>query len=511
MRKYVLALLLIATGFLLLIYISSQKNKSSYSEALFSTESKNFDQSFSKFVNSVKKNIDTLKFTYNDYTKIKDTLYTQHFLLDFIDNDPYLNSVVLIQNNYKAAAIKDDKSIIFTIDSLENQQIVRWQRFENKSLISSWKESFERPINKTQWYYDLNKKKDQIQWLFNINLNEEDKSNSFIYAGYSFETNKVLNTILLRFSREKILNLLSLNYENTIIKIESLQGNQLNFEKGNSIVSNRFVNTEPFNDSLNIKSHFKKFNNEKSGTFNFSFNNEVYWNSFKRYSTDTGILYYLITIPNKDLQINTAGNMLDSLKWLAIVIIAIGLIVLLIKKRFFYKFNRIKIPLVNKLLKEDENRYLEFKSSYRWDYRQEKPNPELEKVVLKTISAFGNTDGGILILGVDDNKNILGLEKDFNTLKKSTADYYEIHLRNVLHNFMGVKYVSKHIRIQFEKYQDHKEICKIKVIAADEPLYLKYKNKNGQIEEKFYVRSGNSSQEIKSIADINDYINSRFK
>ncbi|MCK5637859.1 MAG: hypothetical protein KAH67_04060, partial [Flavobacteriaceae bacterium] len=78
-------------------------------------------------------------------------------------------------------------------------------------------------------------------------------------------------------------------------------------------------------------------------------------------------------------------------------------------------------------------------------------------------------------------------------------------------NLMGVKYVSKHVRMKFETCEDQKVICKIKIIAADEPLYLKYKNKNGQVEEKFFVRSGNSSQEIKSIAEINDYINTRFK
>ena len=76
---------------------------------------------------------------------------------------------------------------------------------------------------------------------------------------------------------------------------------------------------------------------------------------------------------------------------------------------------------------------------------------------------------------------------------------------------MGVRYVSKYIRMQFEKCVDEKMVCKIKVFAAKEPVYLKIKNKNGLVEEKFFVRSGNSSQEIKSIGEINDYINTRFK
>ena len=116
-----------------------------------------------------------------------------------------------------------------------------------------------------------------------------------------------------------------------------------------------------------------------------------------------------------------------------------------------------------------------------------------------------------LIIGVDDDKNIVGLEKDFQTLKKPDADYYEVHLRNIMHKLMGVKYVSKYIRTQFEKLEDGNWVCKIKVIPAKEPLYLKYKNKNGQLDEKFYVRSGNSSHEIETIAEINDYINSKFK
>jgi hypothetical protein len=509
MRKYILAILLISSGLFLLIYTYSQNKKTNYSETLFSKETQIFDRTFSNFIYGAKKNIDTIKSIYNNLSKIKDTTYTREFFLNYINNDPYLNSAVLVQNDFKVAVIKEDKSIIYTLDSVQNQDIVRWQRYENKSHISSWKESFDRPINKSSWYRNLNKHKDQIQWSFDVVSDDGNNSNLFLYAGYSFQKRDVLNTILLRFTRKNIIESLHLNYENTNIKIESLLGNKLDIgnENSSSLVKNSFA------DSLNtyISDHFQKFDQEESGTFNFNFKNEVYWNSFKRYPSGTGIKYYLFTIPNSDLQLKNTNSIFESLKWIGLFLIGIGLFLLLIRKRFFYRSNRIEIPPANELLKEDENRYLEFKSSSRWDYRQEKANPDLEKVVLKTLAAFGNTDGGILLIGVDDDKNILGLEKDFNSLKKPSADYYEIHLRNILHNLMGVKYVSKNIRMQFEICEDQKVICKIKVIAADEPLYLKYKNKNGQIEEKFYVRSGNSSQEIRSIAEINDYINTRFK
>ncbi len=421
-----------------------------------------------------------------------------------------MNSVVLVQNNFKVAVVKEGQSALFVLDSSINQEIVRWQRFDNKKLISTWKESFNKPVNRSKWYLNLNKQKNQIKWLFDVNEDGEGKNDQFLYAGYSNEMDSVKNTILLQYSRETILKSLDLNYSNSKISIESLLGNNLNFEKQKP---NQLTQIESFNDSLNnnINAHFLKFKQDKNGTFNFNFKNEVYWNSFNRLPVETGIHYYLLTIPNKELQGIKKDSINGILKWISFISIITGLLILFIKKRFFYISSKITIAPVKEILQEDENRYLEFKSSLRWDYRQEKTNPELEKVILKTLAAFGNTDGGILLIGVDDDKNIIGLENDFNTLKKSTSDFYEIHLRNILHNLMGVKYVSKYIRTQFEKCENGNEICKIKVIAASEPLYLKYKNKNGQLEEKFYVRSGNSSQEIKSIAEINDYINSRFK
>ena len=36
----------------------------------------------------------------------------------------------------------------------------------------------------------------------------------------------------------------------------------------------------------------------------------------------------------------------------------------------------------------------------------------MEEIILKSISAFSNGDGGKLLIGVSDNGEILGLEED---------------------------------------------------------------------------------------------------
>jgi predicted HTH transcriptional regulator len=40
-----------------------------------------------------------------------------------------------------------------------------------------------------------------------------------------------------------------------------------------------------------------------------------------------------------------------------------------------------------------------------------------------------NAEGGTLIIGVDDEYKVLGLQKDYETLKKQNPDGFEIELR----------------------------------------------------------------------------------
>jgi len=95
-------------------------------------------------------------------------------------------------------------------------------------------------------------------------------------------------------------------------------------------------------------------------------------------------------------------------------------------------------------------------------------------------------------------------------LKKKDSDYFEIHFRNLLHKALGVKYVTENVRMAFLKVGE-KEVCKVEIIKTQEPAFIETKDKNGNKTEKFYVRSGNSSHELKSLKDINDYIKGRFE
>ncbi|MBC7366412.1 MAG: DUF262 domain-containing protein [Undibacterium sp.] len=160
------------------------------------------------------------------------------------------------------------------------------------------------------------------------------------------------------------------------------------------------------------------------------------------------------------------------------------------------------------LIAEGESDELEFKSTLRWDVKEGTINKKLEEVIMKTVAAFANSQGGTLLIGVADDGEVLGLEPDYNSLGGVDCDKFELHLRNLFNQQFGTGFVTSKVVIKFYKVGE-KEVCQIETAAAKEPVILKVKDKNGQTAEKFYARSGNSSQEI-LLSEMNAFIKERF-
>jgi len=163
---------------------------------------------------------------------------------------------------------------------------------------------------------------------------------------------------------------------------------------------------------------------------------------------------------------------------------------------------------IEEMIKEGESSELEFKSSLRWNFQTENIDKKLETVILKSISAFSNGGGGTLMIGVDDEGQILGLDHDFRSLN-GDRDEFELHLRDLINDAFGKTFATSNISIKFYQIEDI-EICKIEIHKSNKPLYLKVADVNGNKVEKFYVRSGNTSQEL-GVSEVSEYVNSRFK
>jgi membrane protein YdbS with pleckstrin-like domain len=156
------------------------------------------------------------------------------------------------------------------------------------------------------------------------------------------------------------------------------------------------------------------------------------------------------------------------------------------------------------LITAGEGRFVEFKETLRWDTHRNTVSKDMEKVVLKTIVAFLNADGGTLVIGVSDSAEIVGLEKDYQTLPKKNRDGFENHLSQLVKTHIGLPF-AKYVSIIFEKVNDC-EVCIVSVGASHRPAYLH----NGGDKEDFFVRVGNASQPF-SMSETEEYIKTRWK
>ncbi|NEQ40396.1 MAG: response regulator [Okeania sp. SIO3I5] len=152
---------------------------------------------------------------------------------------------------------------------------------------------------------------------------------------------------------------------------------------------------------------------------------------------------------------------------------------------------------VDELIKEGESETLEFKSTLQWDIEKDGKNEKLKFNALKTIVAFLNSQGGTLLIGVEDNGNILGLEKDISLFSNRTIDEFKQTLSNLIYDCIGANFAN-YIKVRIETLEA-KEICIVDVKKSPKKAFIKT---NKGLE--FYIRVGNTSRGL-TIPEIYDY------
>ena len=142
-----------------------------------------------------------------------------------------------------------------------------------------------------------------------------------------------------------------------------------------------------------------------------------------------------------------------------------------------------------------ESQTVEFKSSARWNKRREPPGPDkvIEHAIYKTICGFLNSDGGALVIGVNDDGEALGLDDDISSLKsKPNHDGYELFLRDLLDSNLSTTTAAT-VRMSFEDV-DGRDVCVLRVRPSRKPVYSKAKD--GSAQSDFWVRVGNATKQL---------------
>ena len=122
------------------------------------------------------------------------------------------------------------------------------------------------------------------------------------------------------------------------------------------------------------------------------------------------------------------------------------------------------------LIKRGESKTLEFKSTLRWNLKEDRQDDKIvTHAVLKTIAAFLNTEGGDLLIGVADNGSIVGIERD----QLDNDDKFMLHLAQVVRNGLGDR-AGTCIDPKTQIVQD-KTVCVVSCQRSPEPVFLKWK------------------------------------
>ena len=131
---------------------------------------------------------------------------------------------------------------------------------------------------------------------------------------------------------------------------------------------------------------------------------------------------------------------------------------------------------------------VEFKSTLQWDLYQNKINTDLRQPVLKTIVAFMNSDGGTLLIGVEDSGAIFGLERDLETTRDSEDVFLNL-LSSLIIDNIGVEFTNL-VDARIEKVSEL-SICVVNVSKSTNPAFL-----SGNRGSEFYVRVLNTSRQL---------------
>jgi len=508
--------------FLLLAVVSlvmyfTKKDADLYAENIIAETSLSFKGELTRFLGVVETSVAHLQA--DTKTADIDLLPTDSLHLyfsKFITDEALLHGIILFGSKMNYIMIREQNSWIVTHNFLTDS-VINWQRLDkNLDKLSDWTETYnafmdsknfgsitipEALAQKYVWINPKSEVKERRDLLLNIfRLNTKDGVDFVALAYKTGDLSKQFNRVL--------------RFENPLVSI---------FTTGNEIVSPMLTDdtarigqyTELESEVKTVINTWRKTGSNDPHSYTFDKFKQDYWCRIDTIKPYMGVEGFAVTISDNDL-LNAQKKLNQAFLYAAITFLLFALFVFLTSyRKQTSKPERASFQELNKeelleLIEKGETEFVEFKSSLRWDFREEKPNKILEDVILKSIAAFSNAKGGTLFIGVTDELEIIGLEHDFKTLKKQDADYFELHLRKLINNQFGIMYSNKHLFMQFPEING-KIFCVINITNSDAPLYLKVKNKQGQMVEKFYVRSGNASQEITSLKEINEYVAGHFK
>ncbi len=152
---------------------------------------------------------------------------------------------------------------------------------------------------------------------------------------------------------------------------------------------------------------------------------------------------------------------------------------------------------VRSLIRSGESDRVEFKSTLRWNLKTDRAEKVIENSWLKSVVAFLNTEGGVLLIGVADDGNLIGTGAD----QFDNDDKYLLHVNNRIREYVGLEFVN-FINFQLVPV-DGQNILLVRCQPSPSPVFLKIGK-----DEDFYVRVGPGNRRL-STSEVLTYVTNR--
>jgi uncharacterized protein YwbE len=137
-------------------------------------------------------------------------------------------------------------------------------------------------------------------------------------------------------------------------------------------------------------------------------------------------------------------------------------------------------------IQKHETDTFEMKSSFKYDLNLSKhlgkptENEILKRKIVEEAAGFMNTNGGMICIGVDNEKNTVGLENDYKLQtgyhpekdRSLFIDQLRLEIKDTLIAYLGDEQIYGLYRISILPL-DGKEVCCIKIEKSSDPIFVK--------------------------------------
>ena len=510
MKKiYIIILLFVLVPGIIIMLYSSLKSKDAFSENLIRSLSRDLEKDLIEYFNPIRKEFEQIINTYQSFSEDQfeeDSLAS--FFIPVIARIPAIGKVNLYNTRGNIFSIYREKNTY--VSSLEKQEedlggLIWSRRKSDKSVSSTWTEVLHGQEAQRKVVLNIiemiTTDDESVIWtgiyqskllgepVISAAVDWESANDSSIFV-CSFEMPiRLIIRHLQPFNKYRNRRIFLAMESGQLVDIPAqLPDNILSFEEQ---YKEGLKNTIQDSILLKFLESWTQLGADVNMTYHQRLDHDDWWIHIRQFQSFEKIAAVGLAVPEAYLKLGVILRNYRIILVILFLLISTLLYLAASKRRRKAAMNFSDAGTQNDwnaIINKGENQYAEFKSALRMDMNLGKVNPRLEEVIIKSVAAFSNGEGGILLIGVGDDAEVLGLEGDYNSLKKQDSDYFEIHLRNLLKQQFGITFITRNIKIEFPVL-NVREFCAITINKGTEPVYVNTVDKNGNKTERFYVRS----------------------